>query len=304
MPRYRWCPFHNRRGFRRLTTSPATLSWLLALTLLAGACAQPPALLRTMEARQRVAELSAHFHKASEATNRAVMADTDDASMALAGEARAASADAQAALDAVAGLVQGLGYQPEVGQVEALSASFSRYRELEERILSLAVENTNLKAQRLSFGTASAQADALVASLTAAASPQAGWQWRARAFEVTSALRELQVLQAPHIAAVDDRVMDRIEERMTAAEARVREGLSAMRASAPSAPTGGSGSAIEAFDAFMATHREILALSRKNTNVRSLALVMNEKGALTREGDQILQQLQQALESHTSYGSR
>ncbi len=54
----------------------------------------------------------------------------------------------------------------------------------------------------------------------------------------------------------------------------------------------------------MATHREILALSRKNTNVRSLALVMNEKGALTRECDEALRQLQQALESHTSYGSR
>lgn len=284
--------------YRRQATVLAAALWLMA-------CGQPPALQRGMEARQRVADLAVQFHRASEATNRAVMADTDAASQAFADEARAALASARAELDVVQPLIQGLGYQPEVTEIEAFMAGFARYRELDERILALAVENTNLKAQRLSFGQASTSADAIVSSLgVVAAAAKTDWRLQAMVFEVAAAVRELQVLQAPHIAAAEEPVMAGLEERMIAAADRVRQGLTTLGNTAPAATRADVGKAAQAFDAFMAAHREILALSRKNTNVRSLALVLNEKGALTRTCDEALQGLQQALESHASYGSR
>ena len=49
-----------------------------------------------------------------------------------------------------------------------LHARFDEYRRLDDEILPLAVENTNLKAQRLSFGPAREAADAFRASLDGA----------------------------------------------------------------------------------------------------------------------------------------
>lgn len=278
---------------------------LAAIAVTVGACSESPALLRAMEARQRVANLAVQFHRASEATNRAVMADTDEASKAFAGEARAELLQAQAELDAVTPLIRSLSYQPETSFLEAFGVDLARYRELDERILSLAVENTNLKAQRLAFGAASVQADAVVASLaTVAAASPSDWRLQARIGDVAAALRELQSLQAPHIAAAEESVMAGLETRMGEAEARARRGLATLGKISARSARSEIDTAADTFEAFMATHREMLDLSHRNTNVRSLALVLSEKGALTETCDQTLQRLQQALDTRASYGSR
>lgn len=296
-----WLHGNAKKALSRSARQRYLLAALVLAAVWLASCRERPAMLREIDARQRVARLAVQFHKASEASNHAVMADTDDASTAFADEARGAAAKAQAELDALEPLIRGLGYPREVGQLEAFSAGFARYRELDARILALAVENTNLKAQRLSFGPASTQADAIVAALDrVAAASSTDWRLRAVVSEGSAALRELQVLQAPHIAAAEDPEMTGLERRMDAAESRVRQQLSALRTMAPTSRATAVGEAASAFEAFMAAHREILALSRRNTNVRSLALVMNEKGALTRICDEALQRLQQALDTHTA----
>ena len=61
--------------------------------------------------------------------------------------------------------------------------AFAKYRELDRGVLELAVENTNLKAQRLAFGPAQQAADAFRDSLehVASAAPAEGSLPRRRA---------------------------------------------------------------------------------------------------------------------------
>ena len=59
-----------------------------------------------------------------------------------------------------------------------------------------------------------------------------------------------------------------------------------------------------AFEAFTSAHREVLALSRRNTNVRSLALSLNDQGRLAAECDELLATLAKALDARRDYGTR
>ena len=92
------------------------------------------------------------------------------------------------------------------------SSGSRKYRELDRHILDLAVENTNLKAQRLSFGPAQDAAtsfrDALEAVVPAGGASDT---WRVKALVATAvaSVREIQVLQAPHIADRRRRAMTR-----------------------------------------------------------------------------------------------
>ncbi len=124
------------------------------------ACARKAALTELMEARQLASELHVQFTKGSEAANRAVMADTDEASAAAADEARRATQTVEQTIETLRGTLQSLGYASDVQLVDAFDKRFAEYRQLDDEILPLAVENTNLKAQRLSFGPGREAAEA------------------------------------------------------------------------------------------------------------------------------------------------
>ena len=95
------------------------------------------------------------------------MADTDEASVAFAREAEQATQGVLANIDVLQSLLRGLDYSDETRLLQAFGTRFAAYRELDRRILDLAVENTNLKAQRLSFGAAQQAVDTFRDSLEA-----------------------------------------------------------------------------------------------------------------------------------------
>jgi hypothetical protein len=109
------------------------------------------ALTQLVEARRLASALHVDFTRAADASNRAVMADTDEASAAAAEEARGARQAVEGNVDMLRGILQSLGYDNDLGALEAFAARFAEYRKVDEEILPLAVENTNLKAQRLSL---------------------------------------------------------------------------------------------------------------------------------------------------------
>ena len=112
---------------------------------------------------------------------------------------------------------------------------FDEYRRLDDEILPLAVENTNLKAQRLSFGPAREAAEAFRTSVEAALRTGAvkdACCADALAAKATAALLEIQVLQAPHIAESEDEAMTRLEQQMAASEAVARSALEQLKAHA------------------------------------------------------------------------
>lgn len=251
-----------------------------------------------MEAQKLAADLLIQFTKAGDAANRAVMADTDDASVAFAREAEQATQTVQKDTDALGPILMGLGYSNETHLLEEFGSRFTEYRALDRSILDLAVENTNLKAARLSFGPAQEAADGFRDSLEAvAASAPAKDAWRVKALAATAvaSVREIEVLQAPHIAESDEAAMTRMEKRMVTSEAAARSALEMLESVVPPASRPQLAAATAALDRFTGLNSQIVALSRRNTNVRSLALSLGKKRMLTATCEDSLRALQDAL---------
>ncbi len=113
--------------------------------------------------------------------------------------------------------------------------------------------------------------------------------------KAVAAVRDIQVLQAPHIADAEDAVMTRLEKRMAGSEAAARSALATLRTVAPPASRSRLESASAALDQFADVNKQIIVLSRRNTDVQSLALSMNEKRRLVAACDAALKSLQDAL---------
>jgi hypothetical protein len=279
---------------------------MLTIAVSAG-CDVNGALERLSEARQLAADLLVQFTKAADAANRAVMADTDDASVAFAREAEQATQTVQRDTAVLGPILQGLGYSNETSLLHQFVSRFAEYRELDRRILDLAVENTNLKAQRLSFGPAQEAADAFRDALDAVVpSVPAKDTWRVEALvaRAVTTVREIQVLQAPHIADADEAVMTRMEKRMATSEATARSALETLTGLVPPASRHKLSAAAAALDRFMGLNAQIITLSRRNTNVRSLALSLDQKRTIAAACEDSLRALRDALAKRGFTGIR
>lgn len=254
-------------------------------------------LTQLMDARRLVADLRVQFTKGADASNRAVMAYSDEGAASAAREAEAATQAVQRDALALQPILQKLAYAEEGRHLEEFNTQFAEYRTLDSSILGLAVENTNLKAQRLSFGPSREAADAVHDSLERIARSTLPDTCRVEALvaEAVAAVREVQVLQAPHIAEADDAAMSRMEQQMATAEAAARSALGSLKSLIPPAAGPALAGATTALDRFTRINTELIALSRRNSNVRSLALSLGRKRTLTAACDESLHALQEAL---------
>jgi hypothetical protein len=259
------------------------------------------------EARRLAADLRVQFNKASDASNRAVMADTDEASVAYAREAQQIKGFINSDSAALATHLRRLGYGAEIRAPDEFGTHLAEYEKLDRTVLELAVENTNLKAQRLSFGPARDASDAFRDSLgTLADDATASNRCRVESLvaKAVLAVRDIQVLQAPHIAESDDSVMTRMEKAMAAGEATARDAVKALAGLVDPKARPRVATAVAALEQFEKTSREIVRLSRRNSNVRSLELSLRQKPALTAACDESLRSLQSALEKETFNATR
>src|SRR5262245_30230193 len=171
------------------------------------ACRGPaPVLTQLLEARRLASELHVAFTKAAEASSRAVMASSDEASTAAADEAKRARQDAERSLGALQPVLESPGYQTDLRYLTDFQTRFDEYKHLDDEILTLAVENSNIKAQRIAFGPAREAAGAIRTSLDATVRAAAKDRCSAEALasRAYAAVLEIAVLQAPHIADAED----------------------------------------------------------------------------------------------------
>jgi hypothetical protein len=296
------CPCHTRPIRANVAAGVVAA---LAIGLMS-ACTGETTLERLTEASRLSSDVLVQFLKAADAGNRAVMANSDETTAALAKEADEATEAVQQDVEALRAVLTSLGLSEELDLLTEFDTMFAKYRELDRQILALVVEGTNLKAQRLSFGEAQMAADALVEALDGVGSPDAaaeGSRARALAATVVARTREIQVLQAPHIAEPDEAKMTALEARMAAAETAARDALEALgQGTPPSSPR--VAAAAQAFDRFMALNAQILVLSRRNSNVRSLALSLNQKRTAIAACEDSLRALQASLAGRGFTGTR
>lgn len=248
--------------------------------------------------RRLAADLRIQFNQATDASNRAVMADTDEVSSAYARDAEQALQVVEADAAALMPLLRGLSLSNEIQVLEEFGKRFAEYRELDRTILTLAVENTNLKAQRLAFGPAREAADNFRDALGVVASgipPKDRCYVDGLVAEATLAVREIQVLHAPHIAEADDAAMASMEQEMANLAARTKVAVTSLAELVPRGIQPALATALSALGRFDDISSQIVALSRRNTNVRSLELSLRTKPALTAACDERLRTLQDLL---------
>jgi hypothetical protein len=295
----------------RLTplTSSSVLRYTAFASLLAGAlltlsCSGgAPSLVLTdqVEARRLGADIRVQFTMAADAANRAVMADTDETSKAAAQDAVKAREQVEHEVAALEPILKKLGYAADTQSLDEFKKQFDEYKKLDDETLNLAVENTNLKAQRLSFTTAQAAVDqfrSTLNTLPVLASPKDRLRAEALSAQALASALSIQVIEARHIAESDDQAMTKMEQQMSDADAAARKTLGELQALAPKSGAAAIHVATTALDQLKAVNAEIIQLSRRNTNVRSLALALGQKHSLRAKCEAALQALSDSLAQH------
>jgi hypothetical protein len=254
---------------------------------------------------QRVAlvrQMRLDLASASEAEKSAVLATTDQDSQAFADEARAAAAAVEHERKELGELLQRGGPKTEQDLMAQFSQAFAEFQRIDKDLLDLAVQNTNLKAYSLAFGPAAEALDEMDAALSRlvaqsvnSTSPDARQVLQLAEDARIGALR-IQTLLPPHIAEESDRKMDELEARMTKEDQAVRQDLEGLAALLKPGNSPDLETATSRYAQFSAIRTQILKLSRANTNVRSLALSLNQKRKAMLMCQDALAALEQAIQ--------
>jgi len=282
----------NRRTRQLLVCS------ITALGLTSGCQGGRNFFTQVADSHRLAAELRIQFNQAADASNRAVMADTDEASIAFARDADKALKIIDSDVQALMTVLHSLNFSKEIQLLEDFGKHFAQYREVDRTILTLAIENTNLKAQDLAFGPAREAADNFRNSLDAVA-PRVPPKDRCKAegliAKAVLAVREIQILYGPHIAEPNDAAMTDMEQAMANQDTSARGALTSLTEVVPRDVRPALATALSALDRFKDFSRQIVALSRRNTNVRSLKLSLQTKPPLTAACNESLRALQDLL---------
>jgi len=240
---------------------------------------------------------------ASDAEKSAVMATTDEESQTFANQARTATTTLQQGRDQLSGLLDTSGSSREKELLAEFSKSFVNLERIDRDLLALAVQNTNLKAYQLAFGPASEAlqaADEALAHLVTGSSESNSSDDKKIILLADnariSALR-IQTLLPPHIAEESDQKMDELEARMTREDLAIRKFLAGLAAIRGLAADQDLATAVARYEQFTEIRSQILKLSRENTNVRSLAISLNEKRRAMLLCQDALTGLQQEIEA-------
>jgi len=235
---------------------------------------------RAVQNVQLVTDLRVDLFAAAEAEKSSVLAETDQASQEFAAKARAAVERMTANLARLRSAQEGDDDADKLAKDFALA--FGEYRKVDEEVLGLAVQNTNLKALALSFGAAGAA----LADMERALEPVQSRPGAQRA--LTEALR-IQSLHAPHIMEKTEERMDALEQGMDKADKAARAALATLPAGAQQA------AALAAYEGYWKITAEVVRLSRQNTNVRSLAISLERKAKVLAACNEALRELEEHL---------
>jgi len=225
---------------------------------------------------------------ASEAEKSAVLAITDQDSQAFADQARADSEKVEQARRELDELLATGGTPSEKDLLAQFTTAFAEFQRIDKELLALAVKNTNLKAYSLAFGPAAIALKEMDAALARFTTDDA--QVMRFADNARIAAWRLLALLPPHIAEEDEKKEDEIEVAIATEDAQVRKNLEALAKF-----SNDSTLATARYAEFSKLKTQIIALSRENTNVRSLSISLHQKRKVMWVCQDALSALQQAI---------
>jgi hypothetical protein len=258
-----------------------------------------------------VARMQSDLASASEAEKSAVLATADAESQTFADQARSAAGRVEQERRELGQLATQGGTQGEQELLAQFSEAFAEFQHIDNDLLALAVKNTNIKAYGLAFGpAANAIRDvgtALNHLVTANADSPQSKTMIVLAFGAQIHALRIQTLLPPHIAEESDRRMDELEALMATEDVQVRSSLDGLAALPKLGKDPDVATAKARYAEFGTIRAQILALSRENTNVRSLSISLNQKRKVTHLCQEALSTLRQAILAEpiagTTYGT-
>ena len=167
--------------------------------------------------------------KSNDLKKGAVMAITDEESQVFAKQSRESADAVERDYHELKGLIDAAKIDKEMKLLKEFSDNWNNLRVIDRELLSLAVENTNIKAANLSY-TAAAQAitnfeKLLFELMDIPISDGERAQMAKLAYQAATAAFMIYSLEAPHINEAQDKKMDELENLMGTNEKKVRNAL-------------------------------------------------------------------------------
>ena len=250
---------------------------------------------------QVLEQMHIHVLKSVDMEKSAVMALTDHNALEYAKQSRAAAAIVDQNITTFRSLVDGMALPNEKHLLETFTTCWTELGKIDQVILQLAGENSNFKAAVLSQDKGGEDLQRFEHALNSLrlfvkGSPQEGQIAPLIADALVSALKLFNI-HGPHILEADETRMDQLEERMKAEELVVTQSLAAIGNLLDGERPETFTQANNAFSDFTAVTTQVVQLSRKNSNIKSLMLSSSRKQSIAAQCDASLAALQQEVQS-------
>jgi hypothetical protein len=258
-------------------------------------------LINTAKVIEITSRMRINLLKSTDFEKAAVASMTDEESKTFAEQSQKSADAVDRDYAELKVLIDATNIDKEIQLLKEFSTSWNHFRVIDEKLLSLAVENTNIKAENLSY-TAGAQAVAnfeqsLSALMDVPKSEGERAQVAKLAYRAITAAFMIYSLEAPHINEAEDRKMNELENIMAANEKEVHNALLDLSRLTGQQSRTISHDASSAFSKFMEVHREVLRLSRANTNIISAQLSLGQKQKVAAQCEEILNALLDAVQN-------
>ncbi len=257
--------------------------------------------LNVIKKREVLSQMRINLHKSVEMEKNAVMALTDEESQEYADQSRAFSAAVEQDLLQLQSLVDTTSLQDEEKLVGEFKNCWMEFTKLDQVILELAVQNTNLKAAILSQekGAEMMQRFQFVLKEVMRSNLQTPEEDRVAgsAWHAIAACLQILNLHSSHIAEISNERMDHIEMQMNVAEKEVVKSFEELAGIGNRENQDALLQAKRAFSEFMAVTAKVQELSRKNSNSKSLELSIGKKRMISAQCAEVLAAFQDAVRS-------
>lgn len=255
-----------------------------------------------------LATMQIHLLEAIENEKNAVLAITDQESENFAARARLASESMESSRKEIEAVINLEKRPQEAEMMNEFNACWTKFRTLDETILHLATQNTNLKAQKLSatqcafeMGNFEQSLNRLIHQQTI--KKQCNQTTTLSYVALTAGLKTF-VLHKPHIEEAEDEKMDKIELSIKSYDETARQALASLHQIADLKNNDDLKNAEAAYNRFMNLTTEVLRLSRLNTNIKSAELSLGKKSLISSQCKTILSNLQETVQKQQFNATR
>lgn len=289
---------------------PWSLSFILLGALLyLAAHYQPPSNLELQQSKTEISlHLLEHLQTAIEAEKNAVLSVKSQESKGFAAQVKSAGQALETQRQALESLTQKQSSPSEKNLLAEFDRCWGQFKVLDQQLLAWAAQESNIEAQNWSTQTARKAWEEFEQALNSLRQNPSSAPFkpeRAAAIDQSQiASLKILALHKPHIEAFSEREMQQWEKEMQTQTALTQSHLSALSQSLSQAERPKFQLAQKQWLAFQAATDKIIALSRQNTNLKSLELSLGKKRLIASQCKGILNELQAEYASQRFQATR